>query len=202
MVEYCILPLGFEGITETAPRVASVLLYGPQGCGKTMLVKAIATEAGANLFNISPSNTANEYKGKANVTKMIHMVFKVAKLKAPSVIFLGNAEMVFAKKVPKDDTTDPKRIRKDLLKAVKGIKPSDRVLLVGTSDKPWDADLKAMVPCFDKMICVPKPDYAARQMLWGVGILRNLPHPQSLRNVHTSLLARYSEGITTAGIFR
>ncbi len=70
-----------------------------KGTGKTMLVNAVATATNAFVFNISPRNTAGQYVGKANVTKMIHMVFKVAKANAPAIIYIDGFEMIFAKKV-------------------------------------------------------------------------------------------------------
>ena len=122
-----------------------------------MLVNAIATMTGAQIFNLTPRNTAEQFVGKANVTKMVHMAFKVAKAHAPAIIYIDNVEMVFAKKVPKDDTTDPKRIKKDLLKNLKSLSASDRVLVIGTSYKPWDTDVKAMLPMFEKFILLVSP---------------------------------------------
>lgn len=73
---------------EKAPLVKSLLLAGPSGVGKKMLVHAICTETGANLFNLSPSNVAGKYPGKSGLQMMLHVVIKVpqfALLQGPSV---------------------------------------------------------------------------------------------------------------------
>ncbi|KND02216.1 uncharacterized protein SPPG_02701 [Spizellomyces punctatus DAOM BR117] len=197
VTEYCVLPLGFSEPMQV-PAVSSVLLFGPKGAGKSMLVNAVASELGAWLFNLTPRNTAGQYVGKSNVAKMVHMVFKVAKAHPPSIVYIDNVEMIFAKKVPKDDTSDPKRIKKDLLKAVKGLKPVDRVMVMGTSNKPWDGDVKAMMPVFGKQLPVPAPDYPSRNALWTYFIGRRIP--AAVKDIDISLLTRMSDGLSTGQI--
>lgn len=199
VIENCILPLGFTAEqADTSPNKCSLFLYGTQGCGKSLLVNSIASEAGAHLFNLSPRNTATQFIGKGNVTKMVHMVFKVARAHAPAIVYIDNAEMIFAKKVPKDDTSDPKRIKKDLMKALKSLTPSDRVIVIATSNKPWDADPKAMLPVFDKYIYIPKPDYASRLVLWRSCMLDK--SPLAPKHVNTSLLSRITSGYSSGDI--
>lgn len=55
----------------------AILLAGPAGVGKKMLVHAICQETGANLFDLSPLNLAGKYPGKSGLAMMLHMVFKV-----------------------------------------------------------------------------------------------------------------------------
>lgn len=200
MSEYCILPLGYPKSEEgngilPIPSVTKMFLCGPKGSGKTMLVNAIASEIGAHVFNLTPKNTAGQFVGKPNVTKMIHMAFKVAKANPPAVIYIDNFEMVFAKKVPKDDLSDPKRIKKDLLKNLKSLAPEDRVLFVGLSSKPWDGDAKVMLPIFEKFLLCPKPDYPSRYMIWSEFIGKTAP--ENVKEVNISLLSRLSAGMTT-----
>ncbi|KAJ3140041.1 Dynein regulatory complex protein 11 [Physocladia obscura] len=199
LTEYCILPIGFPRPSEV-PGATSMLLFGPHGSGKTMMVNAVATESGAHLFNLSPRNTAGQYVGKQNVAKMVHMVFKVAKAKPPAVIYIDGVEMIFAKKVPKDDTTDPKRIKKDLLKQMKALKIEDRVIVMATSYKPWDADIKALIPAFGKILYTPKPDYGSRFSIWREFISRKASVAQ-VKDINFSLLARMSDGLSAGFIF-
>ncbi|XP_078509025.1 dynein regulatory complex protein 11-like isoform X2 [Lissotriton helveticus] len=164
---YAILPLGSTSVHEKGPLIKSILLAGPVGTGKRMLVHAICTETGANLFDLSPDNIASKYPGKSGLQMLVHMVMKVARLIQPSVVWIGDAEKVFYKKVPKEEKgRDPKRLKKDLPKALKLLKPEDRVLFVGTSSKPFAADVKTFCKAFERIILVPRPDYAARYVLW------------------------------------
>lgn len=68
---------GSQTVHEKAPLVKALLLAGPAGVGKKMLVDAICTETGANLFNLSASNIAGKYPGKSGLQMMLHMVLKV-----------------------------------------------------------------------------------------------------------------------------
>lgn len=69
--------LGSEAVHEKAPLVKSLLLAGPSGVGKKLLVHAICTETGANLFDLSAANIAGKYPGKSGLQMMLHMVLKV-----------------------------------------------------------------------------------------------------------------------------
>lgn len=62
---------------EKAPLVKSLLLAGPSGVGKKLLVHAICTETGANLFDLSAANIAGKYPGKSGLQLMLHMALKV-----------------------------------------------------------------------------------------------------------------------------
>lgn len=77
VTEFAILPLGSPGVHETAPLVKSLLISGPKGTGKTMLVHAICTELGANLFDLSAKNLEGKYPGKDGLKMLLHMIFKV-----------------------------------------------------------------------------------------------------------------------------
>lgn len=73
----CVVFAGSQVVHEKAPLIKSVLLVGPTGVGKKMLVHAVCHETGACLFDLSPLNTAGKYPGKSGLAMMLHMVFKV-----------------------------------------------------------------------------------------------------------------------------
>ncbi|XP_058389259.1 dynein regulatory complex protein 11 [Diceros bicornis minor] len=160
---YGILPLGSAAVHEKAPLVKSLLLAGPSGVGKKMLVHAICTETGANLFNLSATNIAGKYPGKNGLQMMLHVVFKVAQQLQPSVIWIGDTEKTFYKKVPNSERMiEPKRLKKQLPKILKLLKPDDRILIVGTTQRPFDAELQSFCKVYQKIILIPRPDYASR----------------------------------------
>ncbi|NXO53778.1 DRC11 protein, partial [Aramus guarauna] len=204
---YAILPLGSQTVHEKAPVAKALLLAGPAGVGKKMLVHAICTETGANLFNLSASNIAGKYPGKNSLQMMLHMVLKVAKQLQPSVVWIGDTEKIFSKAVLKaEEEMNPKQLGKMLPKFLKALKPQDRVLLVGTTNRPFDANLKPFCKVYQKIILIPRPDYASRfgkyfnQVLWKHIILQNGGAITNLLNV--SCLAKVSDGFTQGHIVR
>jgi len=68
---------GSSAVHVKSPLIRSVLLAGPRGTGKKMLVHAICAETGANLFDLTATNIAGKYPGKDGLRLLMHMVFKV-----------------------------------------------------------------------------------------------------------------------------
>ncbi|NXM37064.1 DRC11 protein, partial [Oxyruncus cristatus] len=198
---YGILPLGSQTVHENAPLVKSMLLAGPAGVGKKMLVHAICTETGANLFNLTPSNIAGKYPGKEGLLMMLHMVLKVGKELQPSVVWIGDTEKMFSKAAPKgEEEMDSKRLGKMLPQFLKALKAKDRVLVVGTTARPFEANIGPFCKVYQKIILIPRPDYMSRfgKYLWKHFILQNGGAFSSLENL--SCLAQVSDGFTQGHI--
>lgn len=198
VTEYCVLPLGSQAVKEHAPlnmtgtnkagEVAPksgtpVLLTGAEGTGKRMLVNAVAHECGANLFDLTPSNTQGCYPGK-KAYEMVHTALKVAKAMQPSVVWIGQAEAVWTsggKKSAKGGGEPANRIVKHLtacLHPKKGlplIEVADRVLIIGTSSRPHACEkakaFRTFTDFFSKVIPLPLPNGLDRQALW-LAVLR------------------------------
>nr|Q6AXQ7.2 RecName: Full=IQ and AAA domain-containing protein 1-like; AltName: Full=Protein IQCA1P1 [Rattus norvegicus] len=200
---YGVLRLGSHDIHTMAPLVRSILLVGPSGMGKKMLVQAVCTETGANLFDLSPGNVMGKYPGKNGSQLLMHIVFKVARVFQPSVIWIGNTEKTFYKKIPKEERRmDPKRIKKDLMRATRQLGPGDRVMLIGTTERPQLAEMKGLCRFYERILFIPRPDYASRYVLWkrmienqGIGV-------QQTQSLDISALARVSDGYTPGHILQ
>ncbi|XP_059961897.1 dynein regulatory complex protein 11 [Mesoplodon densirostris] len=196
---YGILPLGSEAVHEKAPLVKSLLLAGPSGVGKKLLVHAICTETGANLFDLSAANIAGKYPGKNGLQMMLHIILKVARQLQPSVVWIRDTEKTFYKKVPNAERKmEPKRLKKQLPKILKLLKPNDRILIVGTTQRPFDAELQPFCKVYQKIILVPRPDYASRYVLWKEIIQRNGGVITGALSV--SCLAKITDGFTQGTI--
>ena len=103
----------------------SLLLVGPEGCGKTMLLNAVCSELEAVLFDLTATNIVGRYPGKSGLNMLLHLVLKVSRLVQPAVVFIDQAEKTFLKKVSKTDKSDPKRLKKDLPRLVRSLASED-----------------------------------------------------------------------------
>ncbi|GJQ84215.1 hypothetical protein Trydic_g2885 [Trypoxylus dichotomus] len=197
--EYCVLPMLSDNLHQSTPHIKSLLLAGAKGSGKDMLVHAVCTELGAVLFDITPANIVGKYPGKSGLTMLIHLITKVSRLLQPSIIYMDNAERPFVKKIPKTDKTDPKRLKKDLVKIVKNFWPEDRVMLIGVSSCPWESDQKLLQQVYQKYLVIPRPDYSSRYALWS----HLLGQYSAIGwNFDTSGISRVSDGYTAGAIVR
>ncbi|NXH01984.1 DRC11 protein, partial [Loxia leucoptera] len=195
---YGILPLGSQTVHENAPLVKSLLLAGPAGVGKKMLVHAICTETGANLFSLTPSST-RKYPGKEGLIMMLHMILKVGKELQPSVVWIGDTERLYAKGALKgEEEVNFKHLARLLPQFLRVLKPKDRILLLGTSRRPFDANLGPFCKLYQKIILIPKPDYLTRfgkyLTLWKHYILQSGGVLTKLLNLNC--LAQVSDGFT------
>lgn len=171
VTEYAILPLGSVFVRTRTKLIRSILFYGAQGSGKTLMANAIAKETGALFLNLSAENLMGKFPGKNGPTKLVHMAFAMAKDPAmqPVVIYIDECDQIFAsggsgkKKVASDG---PGRFRKDLITYLGSLTPEDRVVVIGCTKQPENGDLKDLKSFFDKMLFFPYPDYASRVMLW------------------------------------
>ncbi|CAM9608749.1 unnamed protein product, partial [Sphacelaria rigidula] len=123
VTEYCILPVGSQQLkTSLNPEhnLKAVMLYGPGGAGKTMLVEIIASELGALVINLSPSRLKGLFPGKTGPVKALHMAFQVARdaSMAPVVIYIDECDQMFAgggKKGKSSDKEGAARFKKDII---------------------------------------------------------------------------------------
>ncbi|MFX1314557.1 MAG: AAA family ATPase [Promethearchaeota archaeon] len=160
--EAIVLPIAKPELFKGARRPWSgILLFGPPGCGKTLLAKAAATECKATFFSASSADLLSKWLGESE--KLISALFKVARLKAPSLIFMDEIDSVATKRGEGSESGGERRVKTQLLSEIQGLKSThDQPLLVlGATNRPWDID-NAMLSRFEKRVHVPLPDLKAR----------------------------------------
>jgi SpoVK/Ycf46/Vps4 family AAA+-type ATPase len=213
LTEYAVLPLGSNIVRSKTPHVRSVMLYGPKGSGKTMLVSAIAKETGALLLNLSPSNLVGKFSGKNGPTKLIHMAFLLGKASQyqPILIYIDECEQIFQGGSKKKISSEgPTRFKKDLVTYIKALEKEDRLFIIGTSSDPSLGDPKEYKSFFDKFLHIPYPDYASRMLLWKTCILETIKKHAKILGIkamvhdelNLSTLAHISEGYSSGGIVK
>ena len=212
LTEYAILPNGSKFVKSQTPHIRSVLLYGPAGVGKTMLVEAVASHLNAIILDLSVANVEGKFQeGKTGHLKLLHMAFSVAKdpTMQPAVIYIDDVDMMFAGK-KKKATEGPERFKADLGKYIRSIEKNHSVIVIGcTSLRSGDkdpknrlqGDSKELNGCFDRKLYIPAPNYGTRKMLWG-DMIRKHTKRQIPEDFDTSTLVQISEGYTCASIVK
>lgn len=141
-----------------------VLMYGPPGCGKTMLAKALAHECNATFMNIKASDILDRWIGSSE--KNIADMFARARHNKPVVVFFDEVEALAQKR----EFGDMHRVNTTvsaLLTEMDGFESdNDGVLLLGATNVPWSLDSAFRRPGrFDRTIFVPPPDKLARRFI-------------------------------------
>ena len=138
-----------------------VLLYGPPGCGKTLLSRATAGEIKANFLSIGIHQILDLYLG--NSEKNLRALFELARTHAPAVLFFDEVDALAA------DRNDLKRsagrtlINQFLAEMDGNVGTNDGLLILGATNAPWHLDPAFRRPGrFDRILFVPPPDEAAR----------------------------------------
>jgi hypothetical protein len=149
------------------------LFYGPQGSGKSLMVRALATECNAMVLDISPYVVADNFTEKKRITEMMYITFKVALEYQPSIILVDECEHYFpSKKAKKKGKRGPQagrcsKFKKDLMNQVKKhLTPEDRVAVICCTNRPNLLAVKECKKFFNEKFYFPYPDYSARQYLF------------------------------------
>lgn len=173
----------------------SVLLAGPPKSGKKFLVRAVASETNAVLFDLSPEKVA----AFSDMKYFIALITQMAKVLQPTILMIDGGHKPFYKKVPKTEKdSDPKKLGKYLIKQIlKPIKQEDKIMLIGTTNEPWNSALGKMKKCYEKILLLPRADYGNAFITWRQELLKLLGVP---RDICLSPLAMVSQGFSTGDI--
>ena len=137
---------------------SGVLLYGPPGCGKTLLAKVIASESDANMYSINGPEIMNKYYGETEAK--LREIFKEAKDNSPSIIFIDEIDAIAPKREEAYGDVE-KRVVAQLLALMDGLTERGNVIVLGASNRPDSVDPALRRPGrFDREmeISVPNAD--------------------------------------------
>jgi len=137
---------------------SGVLLYGPPGCGKTLLAKVLASESEANMFSINGPEIMNKYYGETEAK--LRDIFKEAKENSPSIIFIDEIDAIAPKREEAYGDVE-KRVVAQLLALMDGLTDRGNVIVLGATNRPDSVDPALRRPGrFDREmeISVPNAD--------------------------------------------
>ena len=179
-------PEVFERLGIDAPK--GVLLYGPPGCGKTLIARAIAHETEANFFSISGPEVIHKFYGESEAH--LRKIFEEASQKAPSIIFLDEIDAIAPKREQVVGDVE-KRVVAQLLALMDGLARRQNLIVIAATNLPNVLDPALRRPGrFDREIAIPIPNNNGREEILGIHS-RGMP----LRaDVSLSHLARITHG--------
>lgn len=144
-----------------------VLLYGPPGCGKTLLAKAVANESGSNFISVKGPELLSMWVGESE--KHVRDIFRRAKQVAPSIIFFDEIDALVPRRGDATDSHVTERVVSQLLAEISGLEDLNDVVVVAATNRPDIVDPALLRPGrFDRQLLVPTPDEKTREEILNV----------------------------------
>ena len=174
-----------------------ILLYGPPGCGKTLLAAAAAAECDAVFINLKVSDIKDKYVGESE--KNIRQVFEMVDREERSVVFFDEIDAIATMRGEHAAGYETSLVA-ELLSQMDGLERKGqerKSLVLAATNRPWDVDLALRRPGrFDTTVFVPQPDEGSRTQLLGIA-LEGKPLDDSL---DLGLLSQKTDGLSGAEI--
>ena len=171
-----------------------LMLYGPPGCGKTYIARALAGEMGASFVSITLTDILDQFIGNSEAN--LHSLFETARAHAPVVLFLDEIDAIGQKR-SQASSSGWRGVTNQLLTEMDGIDSGNEgVFILAATNVPWDVDPALRRPGrFDRSVAVLPPDEPARQ-----SILRHHLGSRPVEGIDLAHLARQTNGFTGADL--
>lgn len=171
-----------------------ILLYGPPGCGKTLLARATAGEVKAAFIYVSIDDVLDMYYGESE--RKLHALFEDARRQSPAVLFFDEVEAIGGKRIDMRQHFIRTLVNQFLSEMDGASGNNERLLIIGATNSPWHMDNALLRPGrFDRVIFVPPPDYEARLV-----ILRLQLRGKPTTDLDLPRIARLTEGYSGADL--
>jgi len=182
----------FEKLGIEAPK--GVLLYGPPGTGKTLLAKAVANESNAHFISISGPEIMSKFYGESEAR--LREIFKEAKEKSPSIIFIDEIDSIAPKREEVTGEVE-RRVVSQLLSLMDGLEARGKVIVISATNRPNAIDPALRRPGrFDREIEIKVPDKKGRKDILMIHT-RNMPLSD---DVNLEKIAAISHGYVGADL--
>ncbi|CAB4256775.1 similar to Saccharomyces cerevisiae YGR028W MSP1 Mitochondrial protein involved in sorting of proteins in the mitochondria [Maudiozyma barnettii] len=162
--ESVIFPLTMPEVYANSPLLkapSGVLLYGPPGCGKTMLAKALAHESGANFISIRMSTIMDKWYGESN--KIVEAIFTLANKIQPCIIFIDEIDS-FLRERSQSDHEVTATVKAEFMTLWDGLLGNGRVMIIGATNRLNDID-SAFLRRMPKRFMVSLPSLEQRRKI-------------------------------------
>ncbi|KAK9872122.1 hypothetical protein WA026_016174 [Henosepilachna vigintioctopunctata] len=185
-------PESFVRLGITPPR--GVLMFGPPGCSKTMIAKALATESKLNFISIKGPELFSKWVGESE--RAVREVFRKARQVAPSIIFFDEIDALGGERSSGSSTSVQERVLAQLLIELDGVTPLKDVTILAATNRPDRIDKALLRPGrLDRIVYVPLPDKITRSEIFKLK-MRKMP----TENVDIDYLVNLSEGYSGAEV--
>lgn len=184
----------FAKVKLTPPR--GVLLYGPPGCSKTLMARAVASESKMNFISVKGPALFSKWVGESE--KQVRDLFRRARQNAPCIIFLDEIDAVGGSRDGSSGVES--RVLTQILTEMDGMGAASEVVVIGATNRPDVLDAALVRPGrLDRIVYVPLPDSAARKEIFRVH-LKELPLAENASEEVLDSLAAASPRLTGAEI--
>jgi AAA+ superfamily predicted ATPase len=171
-----------------------LLLYGPPGCGKSFIARAVAGELGARFLSVSLADVLDMYIGQSE--RNLHEIFEIARRNAPCVVFLDEVDAIGQKRSQLRSSAMRGTVNQLLTELDSAGSVNEGVFVLAATNHPWDVDVALRRPGrFDRTLLVLPPDEPARE-----AILRYHLKDRPIAGIDVARLARQTEGYSGADL--